>query len=278
MPNKWTEHVKQWAKDHGSTYGCSISDPECKREYALKYPKVVKEKKAEPTKAKFNQMKKVQERRYEEMEKMGMASEDKPAPGLKSRRKMPKPKPRDRKRQMEMEQMGAEDFDAPKPKRKMPKPKPRDRKRQMEMEQMGAEDFDAPKPKRQMEMEQMGAEDFDAPKPKPKRKPRAPPKGITAKQEEHNHKVSMFAQYFPEDEAFIEENVDKPKSQLKLLAKKYDVDPKEEFPFMAILKARKRNPEMKGKGIMAMNTVEDANGLTHVYPLSRGRILQMCRE
>ena len=228
MPNKWTEHVKQWAKDHGSTYGCSISDPECKREYALKYPKVVKEKKAEPTKAKFNQMKKVQERRYEEMEKMGMASEDKPAPGLKSRRKMPKPKPRDRKRQMEMEQMGAEDFDAP--------------------------------------------------KPKPKRKPRAPPKGITAKQEEHNHKVSMFAQYFPEDEAFIEENVDKPKSQLKLLAKKYDVDPKEEFPFMAILKARKRNPEMKGKGIMAMNTVEDANGLTHVYPLSRGRILQMCRE
>jgi hypothetical protein len=130
----------------------------------------------------------------------------------------------------------------------------------------------------QMEMEQMGAEDFDAPKPKAKRKPRAPPQGTTKKQEEHNYNVSMFAQYFPEDEAFIEENVDKPKAQLKLLAKKYDVDPKEEFLFMAILKARKRNPEMKGKGITTMNTVEDTNGLTHVYPLSHSRILEMCRE
>jgi len=260
MPNKWTEHVKQWAKDHNSTYGCSISDPECKRSYALKYPKPVKN---EHSKAKFNQLKKVQERRAEEAEKMSMASEDIPAPLLEKKRK-PKPKPRVKKVTMEkaneareLFNMGENDIPAPRVKK--------------------AEDRHALE-KQKMEMEQMGAEDFDAPKPKPKRKPRAPPKGTSKKQEEHNYQVSMFAQYFPEDEEFIEENVDKSGPQLKALAKKYKVDPKEEFLFMAILKARKNNPEMKGKGMYVMNSVEDTNGLTHVYRLSNGHIIKMCYE
>jgi hypothetical protein len=115
-------------------------------------------------------------------------------------------------------------------------------------------------------------------KPKPKRKPRAPPKGTTKKQEEHDYNVSMFAQYFPEDEAFIEENVDKSKSQLKPLALKYKVDPNEEFLFMAILKARKRNPTLKGKGLLLRSRAEDAGGLTHIYPLSRNRILKLMRQ
>jgi len=118
-------------------------------------------------------------------------------------------------------------------------------------------------------------------KPKPKRKPRAPPKGITKKQEEHDYNVSMFAQYFPEDEAFIEANVDKSKSQLKPLAVKYKVDPNEEFLFMALLKARKRDPSLKGKGIgrgILKTRAEDTGGLTHIYPLSRGHILKLMRE
>jgi len=114
-------------------------------------------------------------------------------------------------------------------------------------------------------------------KPKPKRKPRPPPKGTTKKQEEHDYNVSMFAQYFPEDEAFIEANVDKSNSQLKPLAVKYGVDPKEEFLFMALLKARKYNPTFKGKGLLR-SRAEDAGGLTHIYPLSRGRILKLMRE
>lgn len=111
-------------------------------------------------------------------------------------------------------------------------------------------------------------------KPKPKRKPRPPPRGTTKKQEDHDYNVSMFAQYFPEDEAFIEENVDKSKSQLKPLAAKYKVDPNEEFLFMAILKARRRS----GKGLMLKSRAENAGGLAHIYPLSRNRILKLMRE
>jgi hypothetical protein len=34
MPgNKWVEHVKEFSKRTGKTYGCAISDPECKASY-----------------------------------------------------------------------------------------------------------------------------------------------------------------------------------------------------------------------------------------------------
>lgn len=29
----WTDHVKSWAKTHGKTYACALSDPACKRAY-----------------------------------------------------------------------------------------------------------------------------------------------------------------------------------------------------------------------------------------------------
>jgi hypothetical protein len=33
MPNKWVEHVKQYAKKHNLSYGCAVSDPGCKSSY-----------------------------------------------------------------------------------------------------------------------------------------------------------------------------------------------------------------------------------------------------
>jgi hypothetical protein len=43
MTNAWIEHIKQFAKRKGLTYGCSLSDPECKAEYyAKKSPKTSK--------------------------------------------------------------------------------------------------------------------------------------------------------------------------------------------------------------------------------------------
>jgi hypothetical protein len=33
MPNAWITHVKDFSKRTGKTYGCSISDPECKASY-----------------------------------------------------------------------------------------------------------------------------------------------------------------------------------------------------------------------------------------------------
>ena len=31
MPNKWIEHVKQYAKDNNLSYGCSLSCPNLKK-------------------------------------------------------------------------------------------------------------------------------------------------------------------------------------------------------------------------------------------------------
>ena len=33
MPNKWVEHVKQYAKKKGLSYGCAVTDPGCKSSY-----------------------------------------------------------------------------------------------------------------------------------------------------------------------------------------------------------------------------------------------------
>lgn len=36
MPNAWVEHVKEFARKKGVSYGCAISDPECKSTYKSK--------------------------------------------------------------------------------------------------------------------------------------------------------------------------------------------------------------------------------------------------
>ena len=44
MPNNWTNHVKQFARENNLTYGCAISDPRCKSSYK----KPVKQKAEQP--------------------------------------------------------------------------------------------------------------------------------------------------------------------------------------------------------------------------------------
>ena len=38
MPSAWVEHIKEFAKRKGLTYGCALSDPECSKEYQAKKP------------------------------------------------------------------------------------------------------------------------------------------------------------------------------------------------------------------------------------------------
>ena len=38
MPSAWVEHIKEFAKRKGMTYGCALSDAECKAEYHSKKP------------------------------------------------------------------------------------------------------------------------------------------------------------------------------------------------------------------------------------------------
>jgi hypothetical protein len=38
MPSAWVEHIKEFAKRKGLTYGCALSDPECSAEYKAKKP------------------------------------------------------------------------------------------------------------------------------------------------------------------------------------------------------------------------------------------------
>ena len=40
--NKWTEHVRSYAKQHGLSYGCALSDPNCSKSYKEKQkPKAI---------------------------------------------------------------------------------------------------------------------------------------------------------------------------------------------------------------------------------------------
>jgi hypothetical protein len=38
----WVQHIKDFAKEKGITYGCALSDPECSRTYREKAPVVLK--------------------------------------------------------------------------------------------------------------------------------------------------------------------------------------------------------------------------------------------
>ena len=33
MSNKWIDHIKSFAKQHGLSYGCALSDPNCSKSY-----------------------------------------------------------------------------------------------------------------------------------------------------------------------------------------------------------------------------------------------------
>jgi hypothetical protein len=33
MPNEWINHIRQWAKDHNTSYGCALSNPKCTEDY-----------------------------------------------------------------------------------------------------------------------------------------------------------------------------------------------------------------------------------------------------
>jgi hypothetical protein len=35
--SRWVDFVRMWAKDHDTTYGCALSQPECSKEYRAKY-------------------------------------------------------------------------------------------------------------------------------------------------------------------------------------------------------------------------------------------------
>jgi hypothetical protein len=77
MPNAWIEHVKDFANRTGKSYGCAISDPDCKASYVkpprkARTPKQPKESKARaPRKPRTpKQPKSIQERLQERIEKI----------------------------------------------------------------------------------------------------------------------------------------------------------------------------------------------------------------
>jgi hypothetical protein len=83
--NRWVAHVKEFSKRTGKTYGCAISDPECKASYVkapkaprkARTPKQPKEPKAPraPRKARTpKQSKSIRERLQERIEKNRMNS------------------------------------------------------------------------------------------------------------------------------------------------------------------------------------------------------------
>lgn len=141
MPNRWTDFVKKWAKDHDTTYGCALSQPACKNEYRAKYgqrknlPKS-KEKELmgmEDVDAKPPIQLKIKEKpkkkpASEAKERMAMASED-----ISSRLKRDKDKALE-----ERYSMGAEEFQTKKYLKDLEKEKSN---RLREMSRMMGEDY-----------------------------------------------------------------------------------------------------------------------------------------
>ena len=84
MVNKWIQHIKDFAARTGKSYGCAITDPECKASYVkeprvprkARTPKQPKESKARaPRKPRTpKQPKSIQERLQERIEKNRMNS------------------------------------------------------------------------------------------------------------------------------------------------------------------------------------------------------------
>ena len=69
MPNPWVEHIKEFAKKTGKTYGCALSDPECKSSYKSKKEIPIKVKDTKNNKSfdkneYFNAIKNFQEDQY----------------------------------------------------------------------------------------------------------------------------------------------------------------------------------------------------------------------
>ncbi len=62
MPNAWVMHVKKWSAANNKSYGCAVSDPDCKSSYK----KPVKEKK--PPKSK--EEKKQKKENFQEMKNL----------------------------------------------------------------------------------------------------------------------------------------------------------------------------------------------------------------
>lgn len=50
MPNAWIEHVRKYARDNNISYGCAVSNPECKASYAKASPKPKTSKPDKPEK------------------------------------------------------------------------------------------------------------------------------------------------------------------------------------------------------------------------------------
>lgn len=84
-PNRWTEWVRKWAKDHDTTYGCALSQPECRDEYRGKYgnrKNLTQKKEREMMGAEdkdapvSDKQQKRKEKLKESKERFGMASED----------------------------------------------------------------------------------------------------------------------------------------------------------------------------------------------------------
>ena len=56
MPNKWINHVQDFAKKNNISFGCALSHPDFKKEYQPVIKKTYKEKREEKEKTIFEQL------------------------------------------------------------------------------------------------------------------------------------------------------------------------------------------------------------------------------
>lgn len=66
MPNAWTNHIKQWAKDNNMSYMCAMSQPACREAY--KKPEKVKKTKKSKEPVKTSEPDKTSEEKKQKME------------------------------------------------------------------------------------------------------------------------------------------------------------------------------------------------------------------
>lgn len=244
---RWIDHVKQWSKDNNSSYGCSLTNEQCKKEYHDKYPKVVKKGKAKPRIHKPDEM---QEMPYREKTPLT--------------------------REMRKALAEAKDEDTSR------KLLPVRSDREKELEEM---DLD--------ELKDIVNDEKIKGSPKTKSshikailKHEGIPKGAKLSEKDmdllETQTMALNMRY--KGEKGISARFKKIADLKNQLKKTSDIMERKKLEntierLSAVVSEEKKalKHRIDGRGVV-MHTAENTNGLTHVYPLSHSRILELCQE
>jgi hypothetical protein len=237
----WTEHIKDFAKRKGMTYGCALSDPECSKEYKDKRPpKLNKKEKKEVSGME------AQDTNVAQKENIQMVISE-----AKKGRGRPKKYETDEERK---KAKSAKTIESNKRKRAEKKAKGEGMPIPIITKKIGGK----PNP--------MSDPVFAKKYMEEKAKKEAEGKGIMEAIKKNNEFKEKVVEALPPP---MKRMVRQIKETKKLL---------DDNKAKIMAENMKTGSSKGGGGLVATPSTEGTNGLTHIYPLTHARVLEMCKH